>query len=86
MNKKYLDQMSFEALLKYEKLLNRTTPILIVSVAVIVICNAFLILQSGFSTFTVLPAVFIPMLYFQLVKLRRIKAEVENRRSAAISK
>ena len=80
MNKKYLDRISFEALLKYEKLLKTTTPILIVAIAIIVICSVFTTAMRGFSTFTVIPAVFVPILYFQLTKLKKIQTEIENRR------
>jgi len=82
MNKERRDQMSFEALVKYEKLIEITTIIMIVAVPIIVICGVYLTVKQGFSTFTVTPLLFVPMLILQLAKLKRIQAEVEGRSRA----
>ena len=79
MNKEYISQMSLEALNKRAKWLGITTLCISLCVMIMAVSGIYTTIKQGFSMFTVLPAIFLPMLIMQWSSLKKIKAEIEAR-------
>ncbi|RZK78981.1 MAG: hypothetical protein EOO92_10140 [Pedobacter sp.] len=82
MNKEYISQMSLEELNKRAKWLGITTLCIAVCVIIMAVSGVYTTIKQGFSMFTVLPAIFLPMLIMQMSSLRNVKAEIETRKTA----
>lgn len=74
-----LEEMSDEALIKAEKAIRGISIVSIVSFVIMAVVAIFLTAKDGFSTFTVLPIVFLPIYLNTFSTWKKNRAELKKR-------
>lgn len=78
METKQSNELNLQALKKQEKTLKIVVAILSGAIVVMLLASMVLMLQKGFSIFSVLPITFLPLLSIFFNKLKKIRAEIDS--------
>lgn len=79
MKPKSLPEMSLDELKNKEKTLKTAVTVLAVMIFLLFAIGLFLMVKRGFSVFTFLPAVFLPLFTVNLNNLKKTKSEIQSR-------
>jgi hypothetical protein len=80
MAQKQLSEFSTEELNKNLKLLRVAIAVISASIGVMIVSAIVSYSKKGFSVFTILPLLFLPILTMNIVNMKKIKAELQARK------
>ena len=80
MAQKQISEMTTEELNKNLKLMRVAVAVISASIGVMIISAIVSYNKKGFSVFTVLPLMFLPILTMNIANMRKIKTELESRK------
>lgn len=78
---KQLSEMSLDELKNQEKKLRGTVGAFVGIIVIMVIAGVILTFQKGFTIFTVMPIIFLPLMTVSINNLKKVKAEISSRNS-----
>jgi hypothetical protein len=79
MAQKQISEMTTEELTKNLKLMRVAIAVISASIGVMIVSAIVSYLKKGFTVFTVLPAMFVPILTMNIANMKKIKAELQSR-------
>ncbi|OIN57913.1 hypothetical protein [Arsenicibacter rosenii] len=74
-----LSKLSLDELKAREKTLRFTSGLFIGCLIMMALAGAFLTVQQGFNTFTVLPVAFLPLMLVNVYNLKKVRTEIAGR-------
>ncbi len=80
MAQKQISEMTTEELNKNLKLMRVAIAVISASIGVMIVSSVVSYSKKGFSVFTVLPLMFVPILTMNIANMKKIKAELESRK------
>lgn len=80
MAQKQISEMTTEELNKNLKLMRVAVAVISASIGVMIISAIVSYNKKGFSVFTILPLMFVPILTMNIANMKKIKAELESRK------
>lgn len=80
MAQKQISEMTTEELNRNLKLMRVAIAVISASIGVMIVSAVVSYQQKGFSVFTVLPLMFVPILTMNIANMRKIKAELDSRK------
>lgn len=80
MAQKQLSEMTTEELNKNLKLMRVAIAVISASIGVMIVSGIVSYSKKGFSTFTILPVMFVPILTMNIANMKKIKAELDSRK------
>ncbi len=80
MAQKQISEMTTEELNKNLKLMRVAVAVISASIGVMIISAIVSYNKKGFSVFTVLPLMFLPILTMNIANMRKIKTELDSRK------
>ena len=80
MAQKQLPEMTTEELNKNLKLMRVAIAVISASIGVMIVSAIVSYSKKGFSVFTILPAMFVPILTMNIANMKKIKAELALRK------
>ncbi len=80
MAQKQIFEMTTEELNKNLKLMRVAIAVISASIGVMIVSSVVSYSKKGFSVFTILPLMFVPILTMNIANMKKIKAELESRK------
>jgi uncharacterized membrane protein len=80
MANKQLSEMSEDELLKRQKEMTVAVVLLSITVSIMLVSAIFVFIKKGFTTTTILPVAFLPLVIINFLSLKKIKAELASRK------
>ena len=80
MAQKQISEMTTEELNKNLKLMRIAIAVISASIGVMIVSAIVSYSKKGFSVFTVLPLMFVPILTMNIANMRKIKTELDSRK------
>ena len=80
MAQKQISEMTTEELNKNLKLMRIAIAVISASIGVMIVSAIVSYSKKGFSVFTVLPLMFVPILTMNIANMKKIKTELESRK------
>ena len=80
MAQKQISEMTTEELNRNLKLMRVAIAVIAASIGVMIVSAVVSYQQKGFSVFTVLPLMFVPILTMNIANMRKIKTELDSRK------
>lgn len=80
MAQKQLSEMTPEELNKNLKLMRVAIAVISASIGVMIVSSIVSYSKKGFSVFTILPVMFVPILTMNIANMKKIKAELDSRK------
>ena len=80
MAQKQISEMTIEELNRNLKLMRVAIAVISASIGVMIVSAVVSYQQKGFSVFTVLPLMFVPILTMNIANMRKIKTELDSRK------
>nr|WP_294908038.1 hypothetical protein [uncultured Lacibacter sp.] len=80
MAQKQISEMTTEELNRNLKLMRVAIAVISASIGVMIVSAVVSYQQKGFSVFTVLPLMFVPILTMNIANMRKIKTELQSRK------
>ncbi len=80
MAQKQISEMTTEELNKNLKLMRVAIAVISASIGVMIVSSVVSYSKKGFSVFTVLPLMFVPILTMNIANMKKIRAELESRK------
>ncbi len=80
MAQKQISEMTTEELNRNLKLMRVAIAVISASIGVMIVSAVVSYQQKGFSVFTVLPLMFVPILTMNIANMRKIKTELDSRK------
>ncbi len=80
MAQKQISEMTTEELNKNLKLMRVAIAVISASIGVMIVSSVVSYSKKGFSVFTILPLMFVPILTMNIANMKKIKAELESRK------
>jgi len=80
MAQKQLSEMTTEELNKNLKLMRVAIAVISASIGVMIVSGIVSYSKKGFSVFTILPVMFVPILTMNIANMKKIKAELDSRK------
>jgi hypothetical protein len=80
MAQKQISEMTTEELNKNLKLMRVAIAVISASIGVMIVSSVVSYSKKGFSVFTILPLMFVPILTMNIANMKKIKTELESRK------
>lgn len=80
MAQKQISEMTTEELNRNLKLMRVAIAVISASIGVMIVSAVVSYQQKGFSVFTILPLMFLPILIMNIANMRKIKTELQSRK------
>lgn len=80
MAQKQISEMTTEKLNRNLKLMRVAIAVISASIGVMIVSAVVSYQQKGFSVFTILPLMFLPILMMNIANMRKIKTELQSRK------
>ncbi|TWI83750.1 hypothetical protein IQ13_1864 [Lacibacter cauensis] len=80
MAQKQISEMTTEELNRNLKLMRVAIAVISASIGVMIVSAVVSYQQKGFSVFTILPLMFLPILMMNIANMRKIKTELQSRK------